>query len=107
MASSKPTVRPAIDTVPVNRAVGNGTICEAGSTSFSHDHDGNVYSGADVSAYERSHARSPAAPRSAAPSTCAPAAENHASPPGSGGAGPKRSTRAGPSNGNTAHQPWA
>ena len=36
--------------VPANFVVGNGTICAPGRTSFSHDHDGNVYSGADVSA---------------------------------------------------------
>jgi hypothetical protein len=49
-APSRAVVRPATLTVPVKRAVGNGTICDAGSTSFSHDQDGNVYSGADVSA---------------------------------------------------------
>src|SRR5207244_1373892 len=91
-------------------AVGNGTTCDAGNTSRSHDHLGNVNNGGSSSWYCRSHVRSAALPAIDDASTRASPAENHTvAPPAGGvaGSGPKRSARAGPSTGKIAAQPWA
>src|SRR5579884_2329976 len=106
-ASTRSSVRSPMRTAPLNRAVGIGTTCAAGSASRSHAHCGKVKSGAADSAQRRSQDIAPAVPRITSPSRWVAADTNHARPPASAacGSGPNRQKSPPPSGGNAAAHP--